>query len=40
MLELDGNPLSYNKKEDILNPYFLVIGPKDHDWLAMVDDDN
>ena len=40
VLELDGNPLSYNKKEDILNPYFLVIGPKDHDWLAMVDDDN
>lgn len=39
VLELDGKPLSYNKKEDILNPFFLVIGPRDHDWLAMVGDD-
>ena len=39
VVELDGKPLSYNKKADILNPYFLVAGPQDHDWLAMVDDD-
>jgi len=36
VLELDGKPLSYNKKEDILNPWFLVSGPTDHDWLALL----
>jgi 3'(2'), 5'-bisphosphate nucleotidase len=36
VLELDGKPLSYNKKEDILNPWFLVAGPRDHDWLALL----
>ena len=39
VLELDGKPLSYNKKEDILNPYFIVIGPADHDWLALLASD-
>lgn len=38
VLELDGNPLSYNKKADILNPWFLVAGPTDHDWLALLAD--
>ena len=36
VLELDGKPLSYNKKEDILNPWFIVIGPTDRDWLALL----
>jgi 3'(2'), 5'-bisphosphate nucleotidase len=36
VLELDGNPLSYNNKSDILNPYFLVAGPTDHDWLKII----
>ncbi len=36
VLELDGNPLSYNNKPDILNPYFLVAGPMDHDWLKII----
>ncbi len=36
VLELDGKPLSYNRKEDILNPWFVVIGPRDHDWLALL----
>lgn len=35
VLELDGAPLTYNRKADILNPYFLVIGPQDHDWLGL-----
>ena len=26
VLELDGRPLSYNQKEDILNPWFIVVG--------------
>ncbi len=38
VLELDGKPLSYNQKEDILNPWFLVAGPTDHDWLALLAD--
>ena len=36
VLELDGNPLSYNNKPDILNPYFLVAGPMDHEWLKII----
>ncbi len=36
VLELDGKPLSYNAKEDILNPWFVVIGPSDTDWLALL----
>jgi len=39
VLELDGKPLSYNAKEDILNPWFVVIGPGDHDWLALLASD-
>jgi 3'(2'), 5'-bisphosphate nucleotidase len=38
VLELDGQPLSYNKKADILNPWFVVTGPNDHDWLALLAD--
>jgi 3'(2'), 5'-bisphosphate nucleotidase len=37
VLELDGKPLSYNQKEDILNPWFVVTGPDDHDWLALLE---
>jgi 3'(2'), 5'-bisphosphate nucleotidase len=36
VLELDGKPLSYNNKSDILNPHFLVAGPMDHDWLKII----
>jgi 3'(2'), 5'-bisphosphate nucleotidase len=36
VLELDGKPLSYNQKEDILNPFFIVIGAPDRDWLALL----
>ena len=36
VITLDGKPLSYNSKEDILNPHFLVVGPDDRDWLGMV----
>jgi 3'(2'), 5'-bisphosphate nucleotidase len=36
VVELDGTPLSYNTKADILNPHFLVLGPQDHDWLGLV----
>jgi 3'(2'), 5'-bisphosphate nucleotidase len=36
VLELDGRPLAYNAKEDILNPHFLVRGPDDRDWLELL----
>jgi 3'(2'), 5'-bisphosphate nucleotidase len=38
VLELDGKPLSYNQKEEILNPFFVVIGAADRDWLALLAD--
>ncbi|MDZ7645012.1 MAG: inositol monophosphatase family protein [Woeseiaceae bacterium] len=34
VLQLSGKPLSYNEKDDVLNPHFVVMGPRDHDWLA------
>jgi 3'(2'), 5'-bisphosphate nucleotidase len=36
VLRLDGKPLNYNGKDDILNPHFLVAGPQDHDWLGLL----
>jgi len=38
VLELDGKSLAYNEKSDILNPWFVVIGATDHDWLALLAD--
>jgi len=37
VLELDGQPLTYNTKEDILNPYFLVRGPQDRNWIGLLE---
>jgi len=39
VLKLDGKSLSYNEKPEILNPWFVVIGPSDRDWLALLADD-
>jgi 3'(2'), 5'-bisphosphate nucleotidase len=36
VLKLDGTPLKYNEKSDILNPHFVVIGPQDYDWLGIL----
>lgn len=38
VVTLDGKPMKYNTKEDILNPYFFVIGAADKDWLALLPD--
>lgn len=38
VLKLDGNPLSYNEKEEILNPWFVVVGSTGIDWLALLPD--
>ena len=36
VVTLDGKPMKYNMKSDILNPYFFVIGATDRDWLALL----
>jgi 3'(2'), 5'-bisphosphate nucleotidase len=36
VVTLDGRPMKYNEKDRILNPYFLVIGAADRDWLALL----
>lgn len=36
--QLDGQPLMYNAKEDILNPYFLVFGDTSRDWTAYLEE--
>ena len=38
VVTLDGKPMKYNTKADILNPHFLVIGAADRDWLALLPD--
>ena len=38
VLRVDGTSLSYNEKEDILNPWFVVVGAADRDWLALLPD--
>ncbi len=38
VVTLDGRPMKYNTKVDILNPHFFVIGPSDKDWLALLPD--
>ena len=34
VVDLDGHPLRYNTRAEVLNPYFLVYGDDSHDWLA------
>ena len=36
VVTLDGKPLKYNTKDDILNPHFFVIGAADRDWLSLL----
>ncbi|MGI9237495.1 MAG: 3'(2'),5'-bisphosphate nucleotidase CysQ [Woeseiaceae bacterium] len=38
VVTLDGKPMTYNAKSDILNPHFFVIGANDRDWLALLPD--
>jgi 3'(2'), 5'-bisphosphate nucleotidase len=33
---LDGTPLQYNTRAELLNPYFVAFGPADRDWLALL----
>lgn len=36
VVHLDGSPLTYNAKADILNPHFIVRGPTDRDWIGVL----
>ncbi|HEY7670731.1 MAG TPA: 3'(2'),5'-bisphosphate nucleotidase CysQ [Gammaproteobacteria bacterium] len=36
MIDLEGQPVTYNSKEGLLNPSFLAIGDTARDWLAPV----
>jgi 3'(2'), 5'-bisphosphate nucleotidase len=36
VVTLEGTALRYNTGEKLLNPYFVVSGPNDHDWLALL----
>ncbi|HUA89799.1 MAG TPA: 3'(2'),5'-bisphosphate nucleotidase CysQ [Steroidobacteraceae bacterium] len=33
---LEGTPLRYNTGESLLNPFFVVYGPADRDWLGLL----
>ena len=35
VVQLDGAPLSYNSKAELLNPHFLVYGDRSRDWVRM-----
>jgi 3'(2'), 5'-bisphosphate nucleotidase len=38
VVTLDGKPMKYNTKSDMLNPFIFVIGAADRDWLALLPD--
>ncbi|MEO1246627.1 MAG: 3'(2'),5'-bisphosphate nucleotidase CysQ [Pseudomonadota bacterium] len=38
VIRTDGQALAYNTKADILNPWFIVSGASDRDWLALLPD--
>jgi 3'(2'), 5'-bisphosphate nucleotidase len=36
VLRLDGAPLAYNEREEVLNPHFVAYADPDTDWLALL----
>jgi 3'(2'), 5'-bisphosphate nucleotidase len=36
MIDLAGQPLRYNSKDELLNPHFLAFGDQQRDWLAPI----
>jgi 3'(2'), 5'-bisphosphate nucleotidase len=36
VMTLQGAPLHYNTRAELLNPHFVVYGPTDRDWLALL----
>ena len=35
VVRLDGAPLEYNRGSGWLNPDFIAVGPRDHDWVRL-----
>jgi 3'(2'), 5'-bisphosphate nucleotidase len=38
VVDIKGERLSYNTKESMLNPHFLVLGGDERNWLAYLSD--
>ena len=36
VVQLDGEPLVYNTRDELLNPHFLACGDTQRDWLALL----
>ncbi|HXY97361.1 MAG TPA: 3'(2'),5'-bisphosphate nucleotidase CysQ [Steroidobacteraceae bacterium] len=36
VVELDGQPLRYNTRAGLLNPFFVAFGDRQRDWLALL----
>jgi 3'(2'), 5'-bisphosphate nucleotidase len=36
VVELDGQPLRYNTREELVNPFFVAYGDSRRDWLALL----
>jgi 3'(2'), 5'-bisphosphate nucleotidase len=36
VVDLDGQPLRYNEREALLNPFFVAYGDQRRDWLALL----
>jgi 3'(2'), 5'-bisphosphate nucleotidase len=36
VVELDGQPLRYNTRTELLNPFFVAYGDRRRDWLALL----
>ena len=36
VVQLDGTPLRYNDKAELLNPFFVVYGDRSRDWLGLL----
>jgi 3'(2'), 5'-bisphosphate nucleotidase len=39
IMDTDGQPLRYNRRDDLLNPHFLAVGDRSRDWLAPIRSD-
>lgn len=38
IVDIDLKPLTYNQKDDILNPYFHALGDQSFDWIGLIEE--
>ena len=36
VVDLDGQPLRYNVRDDVINPSFIAYGDRTRDWVALL----